>query len=49
MLRRTLALAVSATVGLPAALTLLPASASPVVDPTVAAVRSVDSVVLTGD
>jgi hypothetical protein len=49
MLRRTLTLAVSAAVALPAALTLLPASALPVPDPTVAAVRAVDSVVLTGD
>jgi hypothetical protein len=51
MLRRTLALAVSATVGVPAALTLLPAGAAvlPVPDPTVAAVRDVDAVVLTGD
>ena len=50
MLRRTLALVVCATVGLPAAVTLLPATAAPtpVVDPTVAADRSVDSVVLTG-
>src|SRR5688500_3048447 len=50
MLRRTLALAVCATVGLPAAVTLLPATAAPlpVVDPTVAADRTVDSVVLTG-
>ncbi|MBK5307740.1 MAG: hypothetical protein JJD92_13725 [Frankiaceae bacterium] len=50
MLRRVLALTVSATVALPAALTLLPADAgSPLVDPTVAAVRTSDSVVLTGD
>ena len=50
MLRRTLALAVSATVAVPAAIALLPAQAAPlpVVDPTVAADRSVDSVVLTG-
>lgn len=50
MLRRTLALVVCATVGLPAAVTLLPAQAEPlpVVDPTVPAVRAVDPVVLTG-
>ena len=42
MLRRTLVLAVSAAVALPAALQLLPADAAlplPVPDPTVAAVR----------
>ena len=50
MLRRTLVLALAGTVGLPAALALLPARAAvPTVDPTVAAVRSVDSVTLTGD
>ena len=49
MLRRTLALTVCAVVGLPAGVALLPASATPVVDPTVAAARAVDHVVLTGD
>ncbi len=51
MLRRTLVLALSATVGLPAAVTLLPAQAAPlpVPDPTVAAARQVDPVVLTGE
>ncbi|MCU1672077.1 MAG: hypothetical protein JWN77_190, partial [Frankiales bacterium] len=49
MLRRTLVLAVTATVALPAGLALLPAQANPLPDPTVAAVRAVDSVVLTGD
>ena len=49
MLRRTLALTVSAVVGLPASVALLPAQASPVPDLTVAPVRAVDSVVLTGE
>lgn len=51
MLRRALALALTATVAVPAAVTLLPAQAGvlPVPDPTVAAVRDVDPVVLTGD
>jgi hypothetical protein len=51
MLRRTLVLALSATVGLPAAVTLLPAQAAPlpVSHPTVAAARQVDPVVLTGE
>src|SRR6476469_8495663 len=51
MLRRALLLAVATTVALPCAAVMLPAHAGPLptVDPTVAAVRSVDSVVLTGD
>ncbi|MCW2679738.1 MAG: hypothetical protein JWM62_1139 [Frankiales bacterium] len=51
MLRRTLVLALTATVGLPAAVTLLPAQAAPlpVPDLTVAAARQVDPVVLTGE
>ena len=49
MLRRTLALTVCAVVGLPAGVALLPATAAPVVDPTVAPARAVDPVILTGD
>lgn len=51
MLRRTLVLVLCATVGLPAAVTLLPAQAVslPVPDPRVAAARQVDPVVLTGE
>ena len=50
MLRRLLVATVSASLTLPAALSLSPATAgSPIVDPTVAAVRTSDSVVLTGD
>ncbi len=48
MLRRVLTLAVSTAVLLPAGVALVAAQASPVPDPTVAAARAVDSVVLTG-
>jgi len=49
MLRRALALALSATVGVPVAFALVPALASPVVNPTIAAERKVDAVILTGE
>lgn len=52
MLRRSFALALSASVGLPAALALVPASALPgvpVVDLTVPAARQTEAVVLTGE